>query len=159
MAEGWEHVPDAGLVRFLEAKGLGGQATRLLEVMEADSVEDLKLVDAALAEEIVAAAGLKLVSAKKFRLAVAELRGEAPASGAATGAVGEPEAEELSRCPGVGPGLEGLAGPGAEPLDPEEVVVLCIDRSGSMQSPFLGPPRGPTLGTTRNRCAVRAWRR
>lgn len=115
-------VPDSELARFLEENGLGSHVTKLLEVMEADSVEDLKLVDAVLADQIIAAAGLKLVSAKKFRLAVARLRGEVQAETAS------PTAHVQADLANTEPASE---------KDPEEVVVLCIDRSGSMNSAFL----------------------
>eukprot|EP00929_Paragymnodinium_shiwhaense_P065142 TRINITY_DN32692_c0_g1_i1.p1 TRINITY_DN32692_c0_g1~~TRINITY_DN32692_c0_g1_i1.p1 ORF type:complete len:297 (+),score=80.60 TRINITY_DN32692_c0_g1_i1:105-995(+) len=64
------------LQAFLEEKGLASSAAAILDVTGAESVADLKLLDAAEVEEVVERAGLKLVAGQKLRRAVAQLRDE-----------------------------------------------------------------------------------
>jgi len=80
MADEWQDVAmvsaTSTAVAWLESQGLSKYAAKIVEVTDAETVDDLKLVDAAMADEVVKAADLKLVTAKKFREALAELRGE-----------------------------------------------------------------------------------
>lgn len=122
---------------FLEYHGLGKFAEKIIEVTDAVTVEDLKLLDDALLTEVIAAAELKLISAKKLRLAVAELRGEAVAPSSPTASPGSEAmiAAGKSSTASVSPNaVEGAKE--AAPAMPQECVAICIDRSGSMGSPF-----------------------
>ena len=56
MAESW-----------LDAKDLGKYASSIMEATDAETMDDLMLIDAALAEDVIKTAGLKLVTARKFR--------------------------------------------------------------------------------------------
>eukprot|EP00930_Biecheleria_cincta_P047403 TRINITY_DN32854_c0_g1_i1.p1 TRINITY_DN32854_c0_g1~~TRINITY_DN32854_c0_g1_i1.p1 ORF type:complete len:549 (+),score=105.95 TRINITY_DN32854_c0_g1_i1:73-1719(+) len=111
-----DDTPRSCLAQWLDSKGLGTWADKILEVSGAESLEDLKLVDTAMAEEIIVEAGLKLVAAKKLRIALAELRAEPPVGG------GTAMAKALEARP--------------EQVPLQECVAICIDRSGSMRSPF-----------------------
>jgi ubiquitin-protein ligase len=130
---------DTSLTTFLESKGLGKHAHRIVDATDAESVDDLKLLDTPMVEAAIAAAGLRLVSAQKFRLLVAELRGDvAPPTSSRP-------AEEISPlAPGADLALENVPSPGEPnggpvdqvPPQPQECVAICIDRSGSMGAPF-----------------------
>jgi len=90
---------------FLAQHGLAERAEAILAATDAKAVGDLRLVDATMAEDAATAAGLRCVSAKKFRLALASLGAPAPLRSAAE--------------------LPALAGP------PERTAV-CLDRSESI---------------------------
>ena len=59
----------------MESKGLGKYADRIIEATDAETLDDMTLIDDALAEEVITIVGLKLATAKKFRDALEELRG------------------------------------------------------------------------------------
>ena len=52
---------------WLDAKDLGKYASSIMEATDAETMDDLMLIDAALAEDVIKTAGLKLVTARKFR--------------------------------------------------------------------------------------------
>merc|ERR1719160_2430921 len=73
-------------------------------------------------EDVIQQAELKIISAKKFRFAIAEIKGEAAASSALgyyTGATTEPQVPTV-----------------VAEVQPQECIAICIDRSGSMGTPF-----------------------
>jgi len=143
--EEWEHVgsPDTvpsdatskqtsdtegpcnALKDFLSAKGLAMQAEKIIEVTEAASLDDLRLIDESMMEEIIAAAGLKLITAKKFRLAIAELCAENELHhGATTGEDSPTTPRKMAKVSA------------AQPPKLQECVAICIDHSGSMRTQF-----------------------
>lgn len=97
---------------FFLSKGLGRHAKMLAEVTEAQAVSELALLDVASVEEAICLVGLGLVPAQKFRLAIQEAHGAGPQVSSPTSPVAPP-ASLLEEC-----------------------IVICIDRSGSMGSPF-----------------------
>ncbi|CAK9039928.1 Ubiquitin-conjugating enzyme E2 11 (E2 ubiquitin-conjugating enzyme 11) (Ubiquitin carrier protein 11) (Ubiquitin-conjugating enzyme E2-17 kDa 11) (Ubiquitin-protein ligase 11) [Durusdinium trenchii] len=125
---------------WLEHKGLGRYAEKIVEVTDVTCLEDFKMIDAKMAEQIietlqlklfcsallcepfqskagsVGKPGMKLVTAEKFRQAVAEV---------------------------IGARLEGaVAAPPPPPEEPlQEVIAICIDRSGRCATvcPLAGP--------------------
>jgi len=110
------------LEQFFTDRGLATCAESLIAMMDVENVEDLKLVDDEMVEEIIIAADLKLVSAKKFRMAIAEANGIDPTTIATPGTQAKTETDQTA--------LQ------AAPRPVEEVVMLCIDRSGSMRCEF-----------------------
>merc|ERR1711937_916910 len=98
-------VPIQSVHDFLVAKGLGSYAEKIIQVTDAERVEDLKLLDAAMVEEVIQTAELKMISAKKFRAAIGELRGDEASlspsakpqqtSGYHAGAPNEPDIAEV----------------------------------------------------------------
>merc|ERR1719379_2607098 len=62
------------LVAWLESKGLNKYVEKIVQVTDAEHVDDLKLLDADMVEDIIKAADMKLVTAQKFRFAMSELR-------------------------------------------------------------------------------------
>jgi len=120
------------MAQWLDSKGLGTWADKILEVSGAESLVDLKLVDAAMAEDIIVEAGLKLVAAKKLRTALAELREEPATGGGATEVEARPEQAPLQEC-----------------------VAICIDRSASMRAPFNEITLNVVKGETKDSVAQR----
>mmetsp|Transcript_28830 Transcript_28830/g.63764 ORF Transcript_28830/g.63764 Transcript_28830/m.63764 type:complete len:557 (+) Transcript_28830:87-1757(+) len=113
-------VPSCGAAEWLACKGLSKQAAKIVEVTEAEDIDDLKLIDETMVEQVIKDAGLKLVSAKKLREALAELR-----SSSAT----------LATAP-TSPVAASVAATLEATLPVQERIVICIDRSGSMGAPF-----------------------
>mmetsp|Transcript_33621 Transcript_33621/g.76800 ORF Transcript_33621/g.76800 Transcript_33621/m.76800 type:complete len:561 (+) Transcript_33621:96-1778(+) len=107
--------------KWLASRGLGMQAAKIIEATEAEEVDDLKLIDTAMVEQVIKDSGLKLVSAKKLRDALAEVRG-APVEEQSAKVVA-PKQETDVPTPPVKPPIQ-------------ERIVICIDRSGSMGAPF-----------------------
>jgi len=136
---------------WLESKGLGRHAAEIIEETDAEKVEDFKLLDMDMVEVVIKAVGLKMVAAQKFRLAMAELRGE-----------GGP-APEAERSPEMAPPLSEATLPtapdaaaAASPERPvEECIAICIDRSGSMGTPFAEVTLNVVHGETRSSVAER----
>ncbi|CAK0873841.1 unnamed protein product [Prorocentrum cordatum] len=133
---------------FLSSAGLASHAQRIVDVTGAGSLDDLRLIDAAMLEEVVKAADLRLVIKRKFEMALAKLRGEP------SGAAVAPEAPVASRhsaahCPGGEP----AGAPESSKAAPQECIAVCIDRSGSMGAPFeevtLNVVRGAVAQRTR----------
>lgn len=131
------------LLTFFTSHGLGKYAEKLVEVTDAESLEDLRLMDENMATQAALAAGLQIISAKKLQMALASLRTLAPAaptpldaaaaSDSSTGAqpaTAAQAAEEASV-----PALSAVPNPSSEPML-QECIAICIDRSGSMGSPF-----------------------
>jgi ubiquitin-conjugating enzyme E2 D/E len=140
------------LMEFLESKGLVKHAQKIIEVSDAETIEDLKLIDGNMMEEVIQEAGLKLVSAQKLRLAIAELREDSPGSTVAHPTDGSPASLAAGAYPAV------LVSPDVQ-MDktPDECIAVCIDRSGSMGAPFsevtLSQGQSPgqvVKGTTRD---------
>mmetsp|Transcript_52475 Transcript_52475/g.94055 ORF Transcript_52475/g.94055 Transcript_52475/m.94055 type:complete len:546 (-) Transcript_52475:88-1725(-) len=147
----WQNINSTDVAQWLESKGLGSFSQKIIDASDAESVDDFKLFDEAMVEEVVAAAELKVVSAKKFRLAIAELHGE-------TDAAASPTAYQLSLEPRVAPAIalpvEVPAVP-AQAVCLEECVAICIDRSGSMGSPFAEITLNVVKGETKNSVSQR----
>ena len=72
-----EVVSQPSLESFLAEHGLSKHAAGIVEATGAESVADLKLLDASQIEQVVATAGLKMVAAEKWRRAVAAVCGVA----------------------------------------------------------------------------------
>mmetsp|Transcript_66705 Transcript_66705/g.159483 ORF Transcript_66705/g.159483 Transcript_66705/m.159483 type:complete len:574 (+) Transcript_66705:75-1796(+) len=111
---------------WLASKGLGKQAAKILEATDAEEIDDLKLIDEKMVEQVIKDSDLKLVSAKKLREALSELR-------AAGGEQASPGASAE-----VAPATAVPAEPAIvqEKQPVQERIVICIDRSGSMGAPF-----------------------
>mmetsp|Transcript_14119 Transcript_14119/g.26434 ORF Transcript_14119/g.26434 Transcript_14119/m.26434 type:complete len:546 (+) Transcript_14119:72-1709(+) len=143
MAE-WEVVGEQSVADWLEHKGLGKYAEKIIEVTDADSLDDIKLIDAGMAEKVIEATGLKLVTAQKFRHALEELRG--------------PGAKDLQTRPEELEGicLQEVTKETEEALQElQEVIAICIDRSGSMGTPFKEVTLNVVKGETRDSVAER----
>jgi len=97
-----------------------------IQVTDAERVEDLKLIDTAMVEEVIQTAELKLISAKKFRVAIGELRGDAARLSPSA------KDQQISGYPGQDVAV-------VAEVTPQEVIAICIDRSGSMGTPILAP--------------------
>eukprot|EP00927_Polykrikos_kofoidii_P038292 TRINITY_DN32636_c0_g1_i1.p1 TRINITY_DN32636_c0_g1~~TRINITY_DN32636_c0_g1_i1.p1 ORF type:complete len:575 (-),score=98.94 TRINITY_DN32636_c0_g1_i1:122-1846(-) len=119
---------------YLNASGLSAQAARIIEVTEAETVEDLKLIDAAMAEEVIKQADLKLVSAKKFRNAVGHLHGNTVVDPAQASVETVSPAEVASTSETIPKAA--LSESASAPQEPQECIAICIDHSGSMGAPF-----------------------
>jgi ubiquitin-conjugating enzyme E2 D/E len=148
----WEDV--APIVQsaqdFLVSKGLGNYAQKILEVSDAESLEDLKLLDAAMIEEVIQTAELKMISAKKFRLAIAEIKGEASSPAAS------PKSQQSSGYHmGASTKLEVVAPECAE-VKSQEYIAVCIDRSGSMGTPFTEVTLNVVQGAVAERTRMEA---
>mmetsp|Transcript_25893 Transcript_25893/g.59776 ORF Transcript_25893/g.59776 Transcript_25893/m.59776 type:complete len:560 (+) Transcript_25893:67-1746(+) len=131
---------------WLTAQGLGKHADKILEVSDAETLNDLKLIDASMAEQIIKEADLKVVAAKKFMMALAVLRGEAMPESA------QPEGEGAAQAATVLP---------QAPTTPlQERIVVCLDRSGSMGTPFkevtLNVVKGETKSSVEQRSRMEA---
>jgi len=134
------------LVPWLEAKGLGKYVEKIIEVTDAEQIDDLKLLDKAMVEDVIKSADLKLVSAEKFRLAVAGLRGDATSPKSPTKPAGG--------YPLPGEGLAAAAIP-VEAQVVQECIAICIDHSGSMGTPFAEVTLNVVKGTTKSSVAER----
>lgn len=140
-------MSDLSAQGFLESKGLGEQAHRILDVTGAESLDDLRLIDDAMVDEVVKEADLKLVVAKKFRVICAELRGEVLGRSEEGGSVdvkGDPKHQQNDTEPQASqpePAVQTQES-GPQASEPEfvahtqEYVAICIDRSGSMRTAF-----------------------
>eukprot|EP00931_Biecheleriopsis_adriatica_P067743 TRINITY_DN41808_c0_g1_i1.p1 TRINITY_DN41808_c0_g1~~TRINITY_DN41808_c0_g1_i1.p1 ORF type:complete len:565 (-),score=114.72 TRINITY_DN41808_c0_g1_i1:209-1840(-) len=143
----WQHVDvdsnASSALDWLRAKGLGTNAEKIIEVSGAESTDDLQLIDGVMFEEIVRVAELKLVSAKKLKMAITELQGETAQE------IESPQAVVNQTC-----------APSAQPTPLQECVAICIDRSGSMRSPFneitLNVIRGETKDSVAQRTRMEA---
>jgi len=161
MADGdWEAVSvdqaEPSLASWLESKGLGKFTEKIVEATDAESVDDLKLIDGTMVETVIQEAGLKLVSAQKLRLALAELRGEgAPAASAPV-----PNSQAVPAAAEATPPASGAApaSPPQEALATElqECVAICIDRSGSMRTPFAETTVNVVQGAVAQRTRMEA---
>jgi len=138
----WQHVDlvsnATSVLDWLQAKGLGTYAEKIIEVSDAETVNDFKLIDGAMLEEIVRTAELKLLSAKKLKMAITELQGEAAL---------ETESRPAGATQTVAPATH------LTPL--QECVAICIDRSGSMRAPFNEITLNIVKGETKDSVAQR----
>merc|ERR1719453_2936035 len=99
-------------------------------------------------EEVIETAQLKMISAKKFRVAIAELRGDVlvmspsakspKASGYNAEAMSKPHISEVAE------------------VKPQEVIAICIDRSGSMGAPFAEVTLNVVKNAVTNRTRMEA---
>lgn len=156
----WEVVGAAqmkAVMDFLDNKGLGKYAEKIIEVTDVASLDDFKMIDAQMAEEIIQTLQLKLVSAQKLRQAVAEAHGARGAGGEADSwcAISEaPEAPEVPPAPASSDAATCAEAPVEEsPL--QEVIAICIDRSGSMGTPFAEVTLNVVKGETKDSVAQR----
>ena len=147
MSAEWEVVDTAAKMNavndFLERKGLAKYAEKIVEVTDVACLDDLKVIDAQMAEEIIKTLELKLVTAQKFRQAIAEAQGsmhEAD-SWCAISQAEEVPVEAPKEVP--------------QPQEPQEVIAICIDRSGSMGTPFAEVTLNIVRGETRDSVAER----
>jgi len=152
-AVGMSQDAATSIVDWLESKGLGKYVEKIIEVTDAEHTEDLKLLDDRMVEDVIKSADLKLVSAQKFRLAVAELRCK----------TNSPNAEQTPDTPAGGYSAASTVTaslPAGLPLAQEnqvvqECVAICIDRSGSMGTPFAEVTLNVVQGTTKSSVAER----
>lgn len=131
---------------FLVSKGLGSFAEKIIEATDAETIEDLKLLDANMIEEVIQEAELKMISAKKFRLAIAEIRGED------TSGIASPKATGYNTDTKTQPEVL----PVVEEVKPQEVIAICIDRSGSMGTPFTEVTLNVVKGAVAERTRMEA---
>ena len=95
------------LLSWLTAAGLEKHSDQILSLTEANAVDDFKLLSTSAVESIIVQCDMKLISAEKFRRAIAILSGN--------------EASAASTVPDVAL---------------QEAIAICIDRSFSMGTPF-----------------------
>ena len=123
------------LEAFFVSHGLAKHSISIVEATDAESCDDLALLSASAVEAIITKLDLKPVAAEKFRRAVGAVRGE-PASPAtqhspdAAAAKTEASSNSATR-------TEAKCEPAAAAPSLDECVVVCLDRSGSMGTPFL----------------------
>eukprot|EP00746_Dinoflagellata_sp_MGD_P127163 gnl/MRDRNA2_/MRDRNA2_61813_c0_seq1.p1 gnl/MRDRNA2_/MRDRNA2_61813_c0~~gnl/MRDRNA2_/MRDRNA2_61813_c0_seq1.p1 ORF type:complete len:232 (+),score=36.66 gnl/MRDRNA2_/MRDRNA2_61813_c0_seq1:65-760(+) len=109
-----------GAQRFLESKGLDDYARRIVEVTEAHTVEDLKLLDPTMVEDVIHICQMKMISAKKFRLAIEEVK-EQPSLAAQAQQLAEPVV--ASAPPASAPPAQAMPAPyAAPPTQPVEIM-------------------------------------
>merc|ERR1719359_584836 len=72
------------LSAFLDASGLGKYAQKIIEVTDAESIGDLRMLEGPMVDDVIKHADLKIVPAQKLRRAIGELRGEASPLAAAS---------------------------------------------------------------------------
>ena len=142
------------VVAFFADRGLAKYAKQLVEATDAESVDDLLLLDHSAIESLILTVDLKLVTAEKLRVALRELSLGSPS-------VPVPSDEEPVVEPSAtGGDSEVLSPPSNIPRPPpklEECIAICIDRSGSMGTPFAeltinvvkGEERQPVAQRTR----------
>lgn len=145
----WEDVAplatDQSTHDFLVSKGLGNYAEKIVLLTDAESLEDLKLLDAGMVEEVIQMAELKMISAKKFRLAIGEIRGERASSSPSAGG---------QQTSGYHSGA--MVKPDIAEVNPQEVIAICIDRSGSMGTPFTEVTLNVVQGAVAERTRMEA---
>lgn len=168
----WEDLSKGSISikEFLEEKGLGSHAQKIIEVTDAESIDDLKLMDAAMVDEVIKATELKLISAKKLRMAIAELRGENvsvdPATVSPKDAASPPGVTLASLPSSLSSGYpeakkakvvatEAIQEPPLASVPPKECIAICIDRSGSMGAPFAEITLNVVKGETKNSVSQR----
>jgi len=119
---------------WLGQLGLGKHAAKIVELTEAEDVTDFALLDSTATETLISQAGLRLVSAEKFRRAVASLRpNEAVSAGTTPVAAAKPN-EAPAADSGTPPATTDTAE--QQILQLEEAIAICLDRSGSMGCPL-----------------------
>eukprot|EP00961_Rhodomonas_salina_P034126 459045-Rhodomonas_salina.1 len=127
---GYETPPshDAAHLAFLRGEGLSNDdAIAICDALGATCVDDLTLVDTAMAQAAVSAVALKPIAAKRLHIALEKAQGKAPAPKAPTMLTPRIDSKESIEA-------EGSSEPVIAVL--REAVVICVDRSGSMGSPF-----------------------
>ncbi|CAJ1422005.1 unnamed protein product [Effrenium voratum] len=151
MSSEWQDVDAVAKMRqvqdWLDSKGLGKYGEKIVEVTEVTCLDDFKLIDATMAEEVIQSLQLKLVTAQKFRQAVAEARTGAPCEADSWAVV--------STCEAQAPVPPPPAEVPAEVHAVQEVIAICIDRSGSMGTPFAEVTLNVVRGETRDSVAER----
>eukprot|EP00947_MAST-08B_sp_MAST-8B-sp1_P003434 g3434.t1 len=153
---------------FLEAV-LGGDSTgadALVKVLGVETVDDLRLVDEAMADEASKAAGLKLVPVKKVKVALADLRKAPVAGDASRQQAGAPPPAAIINAPcapasslgaadlgagGVGGGQAGRGGttgvtaPPAWPVAADSAVVQAMARAAAEKNMSVSVPASMQL--------------
>jgi len=154
VTEDWQAISlsqeDAtSIVTWLERKGLGKYVEKIIEVTDAEQIDDLKLLDGRMVEQVIKDADLKLVSAEKLRLALTELRGDTSPSAdtLVSPSDGYPMIGETATIEDVTMPMSKLV---------EECVAICIDRSGSMGTPFKEVTLNVVKGETKSSVAERS---
>jgi len=133
------------IVTWLETKGLGKYVDKILEVTDAEHVDDLKLLDQSMIEDVIKAADLKLVTAQKFRLALTELKDH--------NNIASIHHTPQSRSGGNTDTSSLTVDVPKQSV--QECVAICIDRSGSMGTPLSEVTLNVVQGTTKNSVAER----
>jgi ubiquitin-protein ligase/ubiquitin len=159
MTDDWTTVAVAqdevtSIVSWLETKGLGKYVEKVIEVTDAEHIDDLKLLDTNMIEEVIKAADLKLVSAQKFRLALAELHGTVASQKNEPNPDGQLLSGYLAAANETAPFVEAISGNQLQ-QPTQECVAICIDRSGSMGTPFAEVTLNVVQGTTKSSVAER----
>eukprot|EP00286_Rhodomonas_abbreviata_P019533 CAMPEP_0181302610 /NCGR_PEP_ID=MMETSP1101-20121128/8089_1 /TAXON_ID=46948 /ORGANISM="Rhodomonas abbreviata, Strain Caron Lab Isolate" /LENGTH=595 /DNA_ID=CAMNT_0023408073 /DNA_START=114 /DNA_END=1898 /DNA_ORIENTATION=+ len=117
---------------LLQGAGLSiNDATCVCDALGATSVEDLSLVDDKMAREAASAANLKPVASKRLLIALEQAQNESASQHPPLVAV---ESGSAGSQPTVEATVEDY--PRALDSRAREAVVICVDRSGSMGSPF-----------------------
>jgi ubiquitin-protein ligase len=145
-------VAEVSVSDFLVSKGLGSYAEKIMEVTDAESLEDLKMIDASMVEDVIRDAQLKIISAKKLRIALAQLRGDVVSPDAS------PKADSPKLASSGYAQVEAAVSPAAQvapQLQVQEVIAVCIDRSGSMGTPFAETTLNVVQGETKSSVAQR----
>jgi len=137
------------LVAWLESKGLSKYVEKIIDISDAEHVDDLKLLDAAMVEDMIKAADIKMVAAQKLRLAISELRDTAALTKSLQAATPASASSAVAADSSVGAPLPCCA-PGVQ-----ECVAICIDRSGSMGTPFAEVTLNVIQGETKQSVAQR----
>jgi ubiquitin-protein ligase len=143
-AVGVSNADATSLVSWLEAKGLGKYVEKIVDVTDAEHVDDLKLLSGTMIEDVIKSADLKLVSAQKFRLALEELQG--------AGGYYVASASAAEAAASLNPGEEVVQ---EQQQQVQECIAICIDRSGSMGTPFTEITLNVVQGATKSSVAER----
>merc|ERR1719265_2428627 len=105
-------------------------------------------------DEAIQKAELKIISAKKFRIAIAEIRGDAAS------AMSSPKSQATASPKGQGtsgyPSPEVDVQPKVVDVKPQECIAICIDRSGSMGTPLAEVTLNVVKGAVAERTRMEA---
>jgi ubiquitin-protein ligase/Mg-chelatase subunit ChlD len=147
----WEIVGNSqddgtSIVSWLESHGLGKYVEKIIQLTEAEHVHDFLLLDSSMIDEIIKDAAMKMATAQKFRRAWAQLQGDSnlPTKRPRQMSTVDPESA-----------IEALASPKASRPAVQECVAICIDRSGSMGTPFAEVTLNVVQGATKASVAER----
>jgi len=109
------------IISFFADAGLSKYAHRLAEATGAECVDDLRVLDAEMVKALTQELDLKICPAQRLRRALQELSDAVPISDASFAMRGDDCASAKVPSPN---------------LQLEECIAICIDRSGSMGTPF-----------------------
>jgi hypothetical protein len=153
MSASINYLTDAGLVRHAES---------IATWLDADSVDDLRLMTSTLADEAIAALSLRGVTALKLKAVVAALAADAISSQFPSAAApAAPHDSSLDACASktAAAAVREERSSSTGTTGNVERTVVCIDRSGSMGAPFAELDINPTaksIGTRSRMDAVKA---